>query len=379
MSDKNQTIGNPEDVKAVSAETFQCPGCGANMRFDAESGCLKCDYCGTVKKLERSDDFSERDFSEFENIEKWGGEVKEAVCKNCGATEVYRANEVATVCPFCSSPMVLSEEDYTGLKPNVIVPFAKKVTEAAALCKKWLKRRIFSPGRFKKNLKVDNISGVYYPIWTFDSQTITDYSGVLGKYVTRTYTRNGKTVTRTETEYFHVKGQIRRIFDDLMIRGTDKLDVKAENDSGFTQKDYVKFDNAYLAGYSAMGYTVQPLDAWKRAEGIMKERIKNEIMRRYGADTVQRLDMRLYHEGRSFKYLLAPFYVSVCMYKDKLYRQFVDGVKGKVYGKAPVSPLRVAIAVIIALALIGALVYFFMTSDDESVMKAAETLMSMIR
>ena len=67
------------------------------------------------------------------------------------------------------------------------------------------------------------------------------------------------------------------------------------------------------------------------------------------------------------------------MYKDKLYRQFVDGVKGKVYGKAPVSPLRVAIAVIIALALIGALVYFFMTSDDESVMKAAETLMSMIR
>lgn len=49
MSDKNQTIGNPEDVKAVSAETFQCPGCGANMRFDAESGCLKCDYCGTVK------------------------------------------------------------------------------------------------------------------------------------------------------------------------------------------------------------------------------------------------------------------------------------------------------------------------------------------
>lgn len=104
MSDKNQTIGNPEDVKAVSAETFQCPGCGANMRFDAESGCLKCDYCGTVKKLERSDDFSERDFSEFENIEKWGGEVKEAVCRNCGATEVYRANEVATVCPFCSSP-----------------------------------------------------------------------------------------------------------------------------------------------------------------------------------------------------------------------------------------------------------------------------------
>lgn len=364
---KEEKKGNTveeEVVEEIGAESFQCPGCGANMRFDADAKALKCDYCGNVKKMEYSDAFSERDFSEIEGMEIWKDDVKEAVCKNCGAHEMYHSNEVASVCPFCGSPMVLSEEDYKGVKPNVIIPFALGKDKASEACRKWLKGRIFAPHRFKKNLKVNDINGIYCPVWTFDSQTVTNYSGILGRHVTRTYTVNGKTHTRVETQYFPVNGQIFLMFDDIMVSGSDTLDSKTEKNLVFKSSEYVKFDNVYLAGYSAVGYTVQPMDAWKRAEAIMKERITQAIKTKHRADVVQSLSLDVYHEGKSFKYMLVPFYVSACKYKEKIFKQFVNGINSKVTGKSPVSPIRVCIAVLLGLGLVALIAYLFMTYGD---------------
>ncbi|MEG1710769.1 MAG: hypothetical protein RR054_02250 [Clostridia bacterium] len=352
---------NEKDQPQGSINNFKCDSCGANMHYDAEAQGLKCDHCGKIKKLIFSGEVTERDFSELAGAEIWKDGVKTVICSNCGAREVYRADEAAKVCPFCHSAMVLSTSDFSGIKPNVVIPFKVTPKDANLLCRKWLKKRFYAPRAFKKNIKLEGIQGLYYPVWTFDSQTMTDYDGVLGRTVTRTRTVNGKTETYTETQYFHVSGKMFNMFDEIVVNGGKAIDDNTINKIKFAKSEYVKFNDDFLAGYSANSYSIEPLDAWKIAEQKMREIIKNEIMNKHNASCVQSLNMRLFHEGKSFKYMLIPVYLSVAKYKEKLYRQFIHGTVGKVSGKTPISALKVIITVLLGLGLIALGVWLYIT------------------
>jgi small-conductance mechanosensitive channel len=47
-------------------------------------------------------------------------------------------------------------------------------------------------------------------------------------------------------------------------------------------------------------------------------------------------------------------------YNDKVYSFVVNGQTGKISGKSPISPWRVAIAVLIAIVILGIVFYFEM-------------------
>ena len=368
---------NAETEKRVNIT--KCEGCGATMTFDPKEGILKCPYCGNTRKIEATRDLRERDFSEFDKAEKWTGNIVTVSCPNCGAVETYCESDVAKVCPFCKTPMVLGKDDIQGVKPNVVVPFKINADEALGECKKWIKKRIFAPYKFKKSFNFDSVKGIYYPIWTFDSNVITDYSGTLGRTVTRTRTRNGKTETYTTTEYFPVSGQMFDMFDDIAVNAGSFVDDSDVDAMTFSQKDYIDYSDEYLAGFSATGYTVKPQDAWVKAEAKMKKIIEREIMRRHNADTVMSLDMRLFHEGRSFKYMLVPFYVSAVRWNKKIYKQIIKGTgEQKVRGKTPLSPIRIGIAVLLGLGLLGLIIYLIMTGDGEVSFDAIRRLVSLL-
>ena len=50
---------------------------------------------------------------------------------------------------------------------------------------------------------------------------------------------------------------------------------------------------------------------------------------------------------------MLPIWLSSFRYKEKIYRFMVNGQTGRVGGNAPISPLRVTIAVILSLAVIA--------------------------
>lgn len=63
-----------------------------------------------------------------------------------------------------------------------------------------------------------------------------------------------------------------------------------------------------------------------------------------------------------FKHILLPVWLSSYTYRGKIYRFMVNGETGRVAGKAPVSPLKVLLACLLAagaVALIALLVYFY--------------------
>lgn len=61
---------------------------------------------------------------------------------------------------------------------------------------------------------------------------------------------------------------------------------------------------------------------------------------------------------------MLPIWLSSFQYKNKVYQFMVNGQSGKVGGKAPISPIRVTIAVILAGVMIAIFAYFYRHSEQ---------------
>ena len=349
--------------KIQKAFQRKCPNCGASLKFDPSSGKLYCDHCKSLLDFEQSKDVVERDFSEMSDFTPWNeGEVAAYRCANCGASSVLPRTALATSCPFCHSPVVLDEKATGLVRPDSLVPFELSEKDAASQLSAWKKRKVYAPNKFRKHTRAKSLKGVFVPVWTFDGETTSSYSGRLGKHRTRTVRRNGKTYTETYTEWFHVSGDISASFDDVMIAGDNNIDGKYFNEVNRIDKSkYVVYSDEFLAGYIADNYTVGPQDAYKAARRQMDEIIRNKIIYRYGADVVGYLNVNTTMLSKSFKYMLFPVYVAATKFKGKLYNQYVAGFwsdvakkKAHVSGTFPKSSLKIFFTVLAGLAaLVG--------------------------
>ena len=81
------------------------------------------------------------------------------------------------------------------------------------------------------------------------------------------------------------------------------------------------------------------------------------ILNHYNCDVIDYLNVSTQHQNVTYKYILLPVYRLNYRFKKKEYPVLVNGNSSRVTGKAPVSPLRVAIAVLLGLALVLAIIY----------------------
>lgn len=112
-------------------------------------------------------------------------------------------------------------------------------------------KAFFRAFKIQKNINVNTIRGVYYPVWTFDSTTDTVYAGRLGKtYTTTRRDSKGNTHTEVKVRYFNVSGTRRNYFDDVTVNGgafvSDKNLSKLQP---FPQNRYVVYSSEFLAGF----------------------------------------------------------------------------------------------------------------------------------
>ena len=62
---------------------------------------------------------------------------------------------------------------------------------------------------------------------------------------------------------------------------------------------------------------------------------------------------------------MLPVWMSSFVYKGKVYQFMVNGRTGRVSGRTPISPLRVAVAILIGIAVIGLLAVLVMGGESE--------------
>ncbi|OCS82981.1 hypothetical protein [Caryophanon tenue] len=340
----------------------ECPSCAASIAFDPASGLLECPYCGYRAEIpipEQQQDTIAREIN-FHDAQArgnfdWGVEKKRIICEACAAETIYDALQVADTCPYCGSHQVMEASASDTLAPNGVIPFAVTKQQAGEAFHQWIKGRIFTPSKAKKSAKPDAFQGVYMPFWTFDTNTMSHYSARYG--INHYYTdREGK--TQVETKWYRTSGIYQQHYDDYLVSATNRYDRDMlAKIQPFDSNNAKGYKPEYVAGFLAERYSIGLDDGWRIAQqgihGDLDSQIRQEIRMRHRADHVQSLQFSTTHDDITFKYVMLPIWLSSFQYKQKLYRFMVNGQTGKVGGDAPISPLRVAIAIMLTMLVIG--------------------------
>ena len=344
----------------------KCPNCGATVTFDPASGKMHCDYCGYECELPKPDDENmvcEMDFDAAINTEscEWGAEKKSVECKNCGAVSLYDVLETAAVCPFCGSTQVMPAATEKTIAPNGVCPFQVTKEEAGASFTRWLKKKWFTPRKAKKSANPEAFQGVYLPYWTYDAETTSNFTARAG-YDHTVRGKDGK--TRTETTWRHVSGVYQEFIDDETVMASKRQESSGVKQcEPFKLSKLVPYDPKYLAGFVAERYSVGLKEGWEMAQtsihSKLNRNIESHVKSNWRCDRVSSVRFSTLYSDITYKYILVPAWISSFKYKEKVYQFAVNGQTGKVGGKAPVSALRVIIAILIGAGIITGL-YFLL-------------------
>ena len=362
------------EVKIKDSGSFKCTSCGAELKYKPGTTHLTCEYCGASNEIPVSKEaIEELDFNEF--LTKAADTADQITihavnCKNCGATSSVDPKIESTFCPYCSTPLIeKNAKSEQMVRPKSLLPFKLDPNQGKEQFKSWVKSLWFAPDALMKAvLNFDHFKGVYLPFWTYDSGTVTVYTGDRGQYyyVTETYstTENGKSVTRTRevrhTRWHSTNGTVSHFFDDVLACASQSVPTQYVHQlEPWDLQNLVPFDEKYLSGYITEKYQVDMKQGFEMAKEIMKDEIVGLIHHDIGGDEQRINSMDTRYSDITFKHILLPAYISAYNYKGKLFRFLVNARTGEVQGERPWSWTKIAFAVIGGIIVAVTLYYMF--------------------
>ena len=355
---------------------FPCQGCGSDMVFDPASEKMKCPACGRMEQVnvpadahvaEESFDAAMRNDPSV--VEKLSDTALQVTCSGCGGTIEFQPPKVAGACPFCAAQIVAQPVAADArIAPSGVLPFHVPKPQASSAIKGWVASRWFAPSALAKLATQDNLRGIYIPFWTYDADTLSDYSGSRGdhyyvtEYVTETDADgNERQVSQQiqRTRWYPVSGRVSNAFDDILITATKAVNRDRLNDLQPWDLPQIKpYEPAYLSGFEAQRYQV-PLDqGFAEAKEIMKRAIETSVARNIGGDE-QRIDgVQTRYMNITFKHLLLPVWIGAYRFQGKVFQVVVNARTGEVKGERPYSAGKIFLlvaAIILFIVIIASL------------------------
>lgn len=358
-------------------ETKPCPNCGARTVYNPDMKRLFCEYCHGNWELDitPAEKAKENDYLEAANRENedWTDKKITIECKSCGAVTEYAATVQSTTCPYCDSVHIVENElTKKTIAPSHLIPFMFGEETARGKFSQFLRSKWLAPRALKKLAKLEKMKGVYYPYWTYDSETFSKYTADSGKDYTvtvrKTRIENGKTVsynaTETRTKWTRVSGDYSFFADDVLVNSTNEAVVRlCGRVEPFDHSALIPYNPQFLAGFAAQRYTVGLVDGFELAKAkiarMIEGGIESEVKRVYHADRVANINFSTRYDNIKFKHILLPLWISSYHYKDKMYQYIVNGQTGKASGEAPLSPIKVTLLVLVVIAVIIGLGYLW--------------------
>lgn len=322
---------------------YRCPNCGGSIEFDAKMQKMKCPYCDEEYGVQEIIDYSkrredkEKENSKFNvNTENTASDLNEFKCSYCGG-EILGATEniAASECPYCGNPVVMIGRVSGIMKPDMIIPFYIDKDGAKEAYKKYIKGKRLLPKKFADETRIEEIKGIYEPVWLFSSGV----SGSLRWQGTKVRTWSDRNYRYTETSYFDIDRTGDIAFSDVPVDGSKTLDNKLFNSvEPFDTGKSSQFSTGYLAGYYADKYDENADECSAVAYNRMKESVINNF-----ASTISGYgSLRLTHnyielKNKQAKYAMYPMWLLTGAYKDKKYSFAMNGQTGKFTGNLPVD------------------------------------------
>lgn len=336
-----------EEAKTPDVVDFDCPQCGAATAFSLEDGGLKCAHCGYFEPPPAeivgrgAQDFEFKVDTLEQAAHGWGAKRSDLVCSNCGAETSLPVGSLSTGCPFCGSNKVLQRDGaQTALRPRFLIPFRVDQERAAKIASEWLGKSWLVPDVVKKSTSLSAFSPLYLPFWTFDAAAFAKWRAQVGYDETeRYYDSSDKTwKTRTVTRWRWENGQVRQVYDDVLISGTDRLSaLHLGNIQNFKLSDLVVYSPEYLAGIGANAYDVPLEAAWARGRHAIRADVHNLCHQQIHGDHVRNFEMAMDLADESWRYILLPVLVNAFPFREKTYRIMINGQTGRISGQRPVD------------------------------------------
>jgi len=336
------------------------------MAWDPAAGEMACGHCGNRQAVTPAGtDVREHAFAELARlpakpVAKLGTAF---VCPDCSAqteSDLLSAN-----CQFCGTPLVADPAAVERVAPEAVVPFGISKQQASSALKKWTSSRRFAPGSLKKVSGAETFAGTYLPFWTYDSNTVSDYTGQRGEHywVTETYTTevNGQQVTQTRqvqrTRWYPAGGRVSRFFNDVLIPGTTKVETNLIGKlEPWELQKAAPFQQNYLAGFQTVRYDIEPEQGLESAKAQMAPVIEEDCRADIGGDEQRVQTVNTAYEHLTYKLMFLPVWFLSYRYAGKLFQVMVNAHTGEVVGHRPYSAIKIALTVLAALIVIVGIV-----------------------
>lgn len=331
----------------------QCKNCGGELSFDPASQELKCNQCLSIVDIPEQDAISQKKpFNELSSITTSKTKYAQYSCQSCGRKHIANLSQTVNNCPSCGSGDI-SRTVNVDYIPDGIIPFKLNQEMAIKSFKEWLNKRKFAPNNLKKLAKQNDIKGIYIPMYNFDFETFTTYSGVGirehrhddGRVHTTKHKFNGN---RQDT-FYNISESANSIIPTYFLKDISNYDFS---------KIYV-YRTEFLYGFFANNVNINLQQSFCNAKIAVENEIKSSIKHRENYDRIESLVCNTTYNKMLYNFLYVPVWTFNYSYNNKNYNCYINGVTGKVSGKAPKSFAKIFFTVLgIIAAVVGAGILF---------------------
>lgn len=324
----------------MEVKTYQCPKCGAPLKFSSESQRWDCEFClssfllGDLEEPRSEAGFQAEETGEIPDP----GRLRVYSCPQCGAEIVTDTTTAATFCVFCQNPAILAKQLEGSFRPNKVIPFRKKKEEAVAAFLRLCRHKPLLPKGFAAPDRLEKITGVYLPFWLYDC----DAGAQLGASAQRVTSWSDGKYRYTKTDHYHLARSGQMQFYRVPADGSSKMDDSMmDSIEPYDYNGLCDFSMAYLSGYLAERYDVDDAACYARVAERMKqscEDVLRDTMTGFASVQVTHRNFNLH--PRKAVYALLPVWLLVSHYNGKDYHFAMNGQTGKLIGTLPVSKKR---------------------------------------
>ena len=325
-------------------QEYKCPCCGGAIAFDAGLQKMKCPFCDTEFEMEALAAYDSELKNEVPDELKWESSdpqpwqeegVRGYVCKSCGGEIIADDNTAATSCPFCGNPIVMMEQFSGTLKPDRVIPFKLDKEAAIAALKKHYSGKRLLPKIFADENHLQEIQGVYVPVWLFDAEADAD----VRFKATQVRAWSDSRYDYTQTSFFALSRSGSIGFERIPVDGSTKMDdALMESIEPYDFSEAVDFQTAYLAGYLADKYDVDAEASIERANQRVRESTQEAVAstaQGYTSVIPEFSSVRL-KKGAS-QYALYPVWLLNTKWNGNTYTFAMNGQTGKLVGDLPMD------------------------------------------
>lgn len=291
-------------------------------------------------------------------------------CQSCGAQLVVAGNLRTTVCPYCAAPSVVERPPTSDRPaPTFALGFVQTPEKARELARQNLLRRSFWAPSSVRNASVEELRGIYVPAWLYSALAESDFSASIGENytVTETYTatENGKTVTKTrqvtKTEWTSLQGRHAEYIPDVLVTASSGLpNDELEHIEPFDLRALRRYDDALVAGWISEDPSLPQDQCLQQARAEVTTLLRKRLAAFMPGDSHRELQYSTQFHQESLVVCLLPVWVLALRHdaQSPPLRFLVNGQTGKVHGRVPVSWVKVAIAVLLVLLVLGGLYWW---------------------